>query len=145
MRSGTAARSADAGDQGVALLVREIDKTIGEARARDGELAVQADALHAATRELLRTTEALAERLRVDPRSALANASPYMEAFGHTVIAWMWLRQALAASTSNSAFHRGKLAAARWFFRWELPRVQAWHERLRAFDASWLDMRDEWF
>jgi hypothetical protein len=41
--------------------------------------------------------------------------------------------------------HRGKRAAVRWFFAWELPRVQAWHERLRAFDASWLDMRDEWF
>jgi hypothetical protein len=31
------------------------------------------------------------------------------------------------------------------FFRWELPRVHALHERLRAFDASWLDMRNEWF
>ena len=33
--------------------------------------------------------------------ATLANASAYMEAFGHVVIAWMWLRQALVAARKD--------------------------------------------
>jgi hypothetical protein len=68
-----------------------------------------------------------------EPGEALANATPYLQAFGHTVIAWMWLDVAIAAARALEAggppgadFHRGKLHATRYFFRYELPKIGAW-------------------
>jgi alkylation response protein AidB-like acyl-CoA dehydrogenase len=58
-----------------------------------------------------------------DAARALAAASIYLEAFGHVVIAWIWLQQALAAGTTAGPFYDGKRAAARYFFSCELPRV----------------------
>ena len=43
------------------------------------------------------------------------------------------------------AFARGKRQAARWFFGWELPRVDAWLARLADNDDCALAMRDDWF
>jgi hypothetical protein len=40
------------------------------------------------------------------PAEALANAVPYMQAFGHTVLAWMWLDVALASAGKNEAAPR---------------------------------------
>jgi butyryl-CoA dehydrogenase len=57
-----------------------------------------------------------------------------MQAVGHVVIAWLWLDVALPAqraidkpSTVHSAsFWREKLQSARYFFEFELPKVDAW-------------------
>jgi hypothetical protein len=38
-----------------------------------------------------------------EPAEALANAVPYMQAFGHTVLAWIWLDVALAAWPASQA------------------------------------------
>ena len=56
---------------------------------------------------------------------ALANASVYLEAVGHVVVAWLWLEQALAAEGRTGDFYDGKRAAAQYFFRYELPRTGA--------------------
>jgi butyryl-CoA dehydrogenase len=58
-----------------------------------------------------------------DPNLALANASVYLEAFGHVVIAWLWLEQLLAVGDKQGAFYDGKRAAAAYFLRYELPKV----------------------
>jgi hypothetical protein len=44
----------------------------------------------------------------------------------------MWLKQAIVAEGRDDAFYRGKLAACRWFFRWELPKVELWARALQA-------------
>jgi alkylation response protein AidB-like acyl-CoA dehydrogenase len=86
----------------------------------------------------------------------LANASVFLEAFGHWVIGWIWLEQALCAQAALAAggdslpeaernFYLGKLQAARWFVRWELPRVAPMLDLLDSLDATTLEMRDEWF
>jgi butyryl-CoA dehydrogenase len=75
----------------------------------------------------------------------LANASVYLEAFGHVVVAWIWLEQALAAAPRTGAFYDGKRQACRYFFRWELPRTQAQFDLLARLDDTTLVMRDEWF
>ena len=80
-----------------------------------------------------------------DPVARLANASAYLEAFGHVTVAWVWLGQVLALGARDDAFARGKRQAARYFLRWELPRVDAWLDRLADNDDSALAMRDEWF
>jgi alkylation response protein AidB-like acyl-CoA dehydrogenase len=88
-----------------------------------------------------------------DPTLTLANASVYLEAFGHIVVAWIWLEQAIAAhatlsangSNEDESFYRGKLAAAAYFFRWELPRVATQLDLLETLDRTTLDMQDVWF
>ncbi len=83
-----------------------------------------------------------------DLNVTLANATLYLEAFGHLVMSWIWLEQALTALTSEKSdkdFYAGKLQAARWFFRHELPRVDAQLDLLATLDTTTLDMQDAWF
>lgn len=90
------------------------------------------------------TSSLLAARQTKGQDLYLANSAAYLEMLGHLVIAWMWLRQAVAAST-DSAYHRGKRQTCRWFFAWELPRVHQLAATLTGLDTSSLDMEDSWF
>ena len=72
-------------------------------------------------------------------------------AFGHVVVAWMWLRQAFAAAralenaaSADADFHRGKLAACRYFFRWELPRIGPQLALLDSLDSTCLEAQPDW-
>ncbi len=69
----------------------------------------------------------------------------YLEAFGHVVLAWIWLEQALAAHGQAGDFYDGKRQACRYFFRWELPRTAAQFALLDSLDDTTLAMRDAWF
>ena len=53
----------------------------------------------------------------------LADATAYLEATGHLVVAWLWLEQWLVADGKESAFYDGKRAATRYFFARELPKI----------------------
>ena len=84
------------------------------------------------------------------PEEALANATPYLQAFGHVVLAWVWLDLATASQAALDAgrdaeFHRGKLAAMRYFFRYELPKIDAWLGVVASRDPTCRDMQDTWF
>jgi butyryl-CoA dehydrogenase len=87
------------------------------------------------------------------PEEALANAVPYLQAFGHTVLAWTWLDVALAAQRllaehrgpEAEALARGKLAACRYFFHYELPRIDAWLAVVASRDDTCRTMQDDWF
>ena len=61
-----------------------------------------------------------------EPAQALANAVPYLQAFGHTVIAWIWLDVAVSLGDDNSPAAQGRRAACRYFFHYELPKIGAW-------------------
>jgi len=76
---------------------------------------------------------------------ALANSSVYLEAVGHAVVAWMWLEQLLATEGKTGKFYDGKRAAARYFFRWELPKVDAQLNLLASLDTTVLDVDPAWF
>jgi alkylation response protein AidB-like acyl-CoA dehydrogenase len=84
-----------------------------------------------------------------DPARTLANATAYMEAFGHVVLAWIWLEQSLAASKhyqrAEGNFYHGKWQACRYFFLYELPKVDAMLELVESLDTTTLDMQDLWF
>lgn len=87
-----------------------------------------------------------------DLSRTLANASVYLEAFGHLVVAWLWLEQAAVAQRHagsdagpEEGFYAGKLQACRWFFRWELPTVDAQLDLLASLDDTPLTMQDHWF
>jgi hypothetical protein len=111
-------------------------------------LAAAAEAVAVAWDRLCRVTASLR---KVSVTLRLANAAAYLDAFGHVVVAWLWLEQAKAAARSLAAndtaapFYRGKVHTCVWFARWELPRVQAWLDVLDPVDTSVLDMQPEWF
>jgi butyryl-CoA dehydrogenase len=126
-------------------------ETIAEGKA-DTALAGHAAELAAALGDVAASLQTLAPVLATNPTLALANAVLFLEAFGHTVLAWIWLRQALVAQrglqhgvAADQAFYHGKLAACRWFYRWELPQTRQWHELLRSLDDTTLTVLPENF
>jgi hypothetical protein len=80
-----------------------------------------------------------------DVEAALANSAVYLEAFGHVVMAWIWLEQFITADGQSGDFYDGKRQAARFFFRYELPRTAPQLDLLESLDRTTLDMRDGWF
>jgi alkylation response protein AidB-like acyl-CoA dehydrogenase len=80
-----------------------------------------------------------------DIDAALANSVAYLEALGHTVIAWMWLEQVCAAHGEAGDFYDGKRQAARYFFAYELPKTGPQLDLLSSLDRTTLEMRDAWF
>src|SRR5690606_8705558 len=75
------------------LLGARIAGGIDRARATgEGDLAAYAGALEHALALVVATTRAL--HCAGDPERTLANAAAYLEAFGHVVLAWIWLEQA---------------------------------------------------
>ena len=82
------------------------------------------------------------------PAEALANAVPYMQAFGHTVLAWIWLEVALAAGPAGNAQtveNEGRVRAARYFFHYELPKIGAWLQVVANRDQTCANMPDDAF
>lgn len=125
------------------LLTDRIAETTAAAAARGGELAAHAAALDASWQRLLTVTGGMFAA--GDPAAAMANATVYLEAFGHLVVAWIWLEQTLAAADGDGEFYEGKRAAARYFFRYELPKTGPQLDLLASLDRTTLEMRDSWF
>ena len=138
------------GGTALELLVRAMSSDIQAAEREEGlqGFGVQ---LGEAIEGLIATTRRLGEAAARDVERGLANASVYLEAMGHVVVAWMWLRQAVAgtralknASGESADFYRGKLAACRYFFRWELPRIGPQLALLDSLDSTCLDAQPTW-
>jgi butyryl-CoA dehydrogenase len=134
------------------VLQEAIAETIGAARAH-GELVEYCRQVE----DVLATLTAVATRLLALQREgaatlALANATIFLDAFGHVVVAWLWLEQARvaaaalpAAQAADRAFYAGKLAACRYFHRYELSRVPDRLALLARADDTCLAMQDGWF
>lgn len=85
----------------------------------------------------------------------LANSHDYMQMFGHTVIAWIWLKQALVAvdalgagvnlSDTDRAFYLGKLHTTRYFFNHELIKVEPLAKLCMSLDDTNPTMQPKWF
>jgi butyryl-CoA dehydrogenase len=80
-----------------------------------------------------------------DPAEALANAVPYLQAFGHTVLAWIWLDVALVTLGRNDAPNVGRRAAARFFFHYELPKIGAWLGVVASRDPTCAELPEDAF
>ena len=120
------------------LLGQRLRATTRSATVAAGEVASYAARLDAAWDEVLRVTAAL--WAKGDPVLALANASVYLEALGHVVVAWLWLDQIVAVGDKTGRFYDGKRAAARYFFAFELPTVTAKLALLESLDTTTLDL-----
>jgi butyryl-CoA dehydrogenase len=131
------------GGAGLQLLVETMAATTDRATAAGGELAELAGQLRTVVDRLPATTARLFST--GDVEVALANATVYLEAVGHVVLAWIWLEQLLAADGREGDFYDGKRQAGRFFFRWELPRTGPQLDLLESLDTTTLDAQPAWF
>ncbi|MFY8118584.1 MAG: acyl-CoA dehydrogenase [Roseateles sp.] len=130
------------GGRALLTLAGRINKSIETALQRPG-LSEMANGLAAALARLGRATkDAWASG---QPEEALANATPYLQAFGHVVLAWIWLELALAVEGADSDFAQGKRAAARYFHAYELPKIEAWLAVVSRREALCREMQDAWY
>ncbi len=131
------------GGASLGLLLSRISDTVTLARDVDAELAEFAADLQQAADRVASTTATLWSS--GDPELALANASLYLEAVGHVVVAWLWLDQMVTAAAGSGDFYDGKRAAGRYFFRYELPAIGPRLDLLDSLERTTLDSRPEWF
>ncbi|ULP46100.1 acyl-CoA dehydrogenase [Mycolicibacter virginiensis] len=127
----------------LAALHGAMSECTGAAHRAGGELADMAARLDAVVQRLVAVTAGMFAAGDID--AALANSAIYLEAFGHVVIAWIWLEQLLAAGGRAGDFFDGKRQAARYFFRYELPKTGPQLDLLESLDRTTLEMRPEWF
>jgi butyryl-CoA dehydrogenase len=113
------------GGKGFSLLSAKINATIERAMQMP-ELARDANQLAGALKKIGNATQAAWSTGL--PQEALANAVPYMQAFGHTVLAWIWLDVSLAMQKTPDliAENLGRTCAKQYFYRYELPKIDAW-------------------
>lgn len=131
------------GGAALTLLLDRIEATAATATALGGEPAQQADQLRASAARIRQTTQRL--WADGDAAVALADASVYLEAVGHVVLAWIWLEQRIAAGEKPGDFYEGKRSAARFFFARELPTTDVQFDQLDKRDRITLDMEAAWF
>jgi alkylation response protein AidB-like acyl-CoA dehydrogenase len=104
----------------LALLGERIAETVARA-GKSNDLANDAAALDQAWTDLLDVVA----RLRQEPADkALHNASVFLSAFGHVVVGWLWLDQALAAAAASDTMREARLRACRYFMSSELPKAR---------------------
>ena len=129
--------------RGLQLLAGRIQGTI-EQTIQQPALVLHANALAQALLQVGNATKAA--WATGQPTEALANAVPYMQAFGHTVLAWIWLDVALATLKSPAtAAHQGRLAACRFFFHYELPKIGAWLQVVNTRDMTCAELSEDAF
>ncbi|MDR3449768.1 MAG: acyl-CoA dehydrogenase [Alphaproteobacteria bacterium] len=115
--------------KGLEILRARIARTI-EATADQPGLGFLAMHLRATWREIHGTIQLLKQR---PPARMLDDATSFLFGFGHAVMGWLWLDQAVVATRAlprlrGEALHvaQGKIAACEYFYSYELPKVSAW-------------------
>lgn len=138
------------------LLQQRIGATV-EAAAANGFLVRYAAQLRNALTQIEQTTMVVfAAMQKGEVDRALANATAYLDAFGHVIVAWLWLSQSVVCvkalhdagenvDESSANFYRGKLQAMQYFFRHELPQIDAWLRPVAELDDAAFAMRNEWY
>jgi butyryl-CoA dehydrogenase len=134
----------------LALLVSRMTATARHAY-REASTRVHAAALEQAVARLCDATQS-AWRAE-DPAEALANATPYLQAFGHVVVAWLWLDVCTVAcersgdgnDDARAALLNGKRQACAYFFAYELPKIDAWLRVVEHRDPTCRNMQEAWF
>ncbi|CAN5734010.1 acyl-CoA dehydrogenase [soil metagenome] len=130
------------GGKGMMLLAGRINATI-ERAIHVPTLAAHANALGQALQHVGAATKAAWATGK--PADALPNAVPYMQAFGHMVLAWVWLDVALSVPRDGSHASTGKIAAMTFFFNYELPKIDAWLRVVETRDMTCADMPEDAF
>ena len=152
------------GIQGMDLLGRKVNLAGGvtlsifeeemqpalQAAAGSETLAAMGEALTDIWQLVNRTVETVNQE--ADTVARLSSATPFLDAFGHVVIAWLWLRQAVIArealqngAQADADFYEGKVAACQFFYRYHLPQAAEKLRYVASQDRSVLDTQASWF
>ncbi|MEY3410020.1 MAG: Acyl-CoA dehydrogenase [Pseudomonadota bacterium] len=128
--------------RGVKLLAARMLKTAQKAQALP-DLAEDAKALTTALQKVTQATQMAWSTGQ--PQEALANAVPYLQAFGHLVLAWIWLDVSASCRGEASPKQTGRQAAAKYFYRYELPKIDAWLNVVGGRDMTCANLSEEAF
>jgi alkylation response protein AidB-like acyl-CoA dehydrogenase len=131
--------------KGLELLASRVSATAQQA-LQVPSLVAHAKQLASALHTLRMSTQAA--WATANPHEALPNAVPYMQAFGHTVLAWLWLDVMLAARQDTpeaGAMKLGIQNAGQYFYHYELPKIQAWLAVVASRDMTCALMPEEAF
>jgi alkylation response protein AidB-like acyl-CoA dehydrogenase len=120
------------------LLMQRMAETSSRA-LKIAQLSENAKALDKAVHAVNDATKAA--WFTANPNEALANAVPYMQAFGHVVVAWIWLDVA----TFNIAKNSINTPANTYFYNYELPKIEAWLNVVKTRDLTCANMTEEEF
>ncbi len=126
--------------RGLQLLAQRMSATADKAQA---DWPDEAAALRQALQQVGQATQAA--WTGAAPAQALANAVPYLQAFGHTVVAWIWLDVVSTLGADKTAAAQGRRAACRYFYRYELPLITAWLAVVNSRDQTCADLAEDAF
>jgi len=136
------------------LYLTEVRKTIKDAQ-EDVGLKSYSEALEKALQKLEKITAHLfGIASKGDPEMFLADATLYLELFGIIAIAWQWLKQAVIAkkmlndgklTEADNNFYNGKIYTCRYFFGYELPKIEGLAMRLSNGDDLTVNIKNEYF
>ncbi|MFJ4195174.1 acyl-CoA dehydrogenase [Pseudomonas sp. NPDC089534] len=140
------------GGAGLKQLIRLIADTAERAQAFDALTPLREPLEKLVARLQGVTLGLLTDLAQGKVNGSLANSALYLKVFGHAVIGWRWLEQAIRAeeglakgNAADADFYKGKLQAARYFLTWEVPGCQHELTLLEARDDTCLAMQDAWF
>ena len=112
-----------------------------------GELSQGLEKLLQVTPHLVRISQ------HKGPEHFLADAALYLDLFGIISVAWQWLLQAIAIEKAlekqvpkaEETFYQGKFNTFRYFFGYELPKIEGLFKRLMNSDGLTVEMGERLF
>jgi butyryl-CoA dehydrogenase len=94
----------------------------------------------------------------------MADATLFLEMTSIVAIAWQWLKQGIAIAVHSSqtiddsktttmdnglstidSFYQGKMMTLRYFYQYELPKIEGLVKRLQSNDFTTVEMQEGWF
>ena len=128
--------------RGVHLLGARMRETADKAMVF-ADLAADAKALNTALQKVIAATQMAWSSGQ--PQEALANAVPYLQAFGHLVLAWIWLDVSASCRGAQTPAQTGRQAAAKFFYHYELPKIDAWLQVVSNRDMTCANLAEDAF
>ena len=139
--------------KGQQLLLQKIQGTLTSAKEKT-QLTELVSEYQGYLDLFIKTTMTLGGALQKgDVEKGLENSAVYLDMMGKMVVAWLWIEMADKAierfadstDTDDQQFLAGKLQAAQYFLRWELPKITHQANLLKGFDETCMAMQADWF
>ncbi len=143
-------RAVAGGGEALRAYAAEVTRTAARARAALVDEGWVAEVERGVKLVLELTFELGRYGLAGDPEKMMRHASDYLELFATVAIAWQWIelaaaaREALARGARDEGFYRAKLAAAQYWIRTELPRIDHLAQLCRSGEDSYALLDPEW-